>query len=118
MFYWTKKHETVPDNPAISIYVNETEKGITFKIKTGHYLEVLTPETMKLLWSTKSKIIKDENGESAPHVETAEVILLHCNMVNNRYQQDSTVLHTSVPNKSFGELLDISPWKFHTLKSY
>ena len=49
MFYWTKEHETVPDNPPISIYVNETEKGITFKIKTGHYLEVLTPETVKLL---------------------------------------------------------------------
>ena len=51
------------------IYVNKTENRITFKIKTGYYLELLTPETMKLLGGTKSKITKDENGENVPHVE-------------------------------------------------
>ena len=57
-----KKDETVTDNPSIRIYVNKIENRITFKIKTGYYLELLTPETMKLLGSTKSKITKDENG--------------------------------------------------------
>ena len=51
------------------IYVNKIENRITFKIKTGYYLELLTPETMKLLGSTKGKINKDENGETVPHLE-------------------------------------------------
>ena len=66
------------------------------------------PETMKLLGSTKSKITKNENGENVPHLEITEVILIHCNIVNNDYQQDSIVLYTFVLNKSFGQLLDIS----------
>ena len=60
-----------------------------FKIKTRYYLELLTPETKKLLGSTKSKITKDENGENVPHSEITEVELIHCNIVNNDYQQDS-----------------------------
>ena len=63
---------------------------------------------MKLLGSTKSKITKDEIGENVPHLEIVEVVLMHCNIVNNNYQQDSRVLYTFVPNKSFGQLLDIS----------
>ena len=57
---------------------------------------------MKLLESTKIKITKGENGENAPYLEIAEVILVHCNIVNKDYQQDSRVLYTFVPNKSFG----------------
>ena len=57
---------------------------------------------MKLLESTKNKIAKDENGENVPHLEITEVVLVHGNMVNNDYQQDSQVLYTFVPNKSFG----------------
>ena len=57
---------------------------------------------MKLLGSTKSKINKDKNGENVPHLGIIEVILVHCNIVNNYYQQDSRVLYTFVPNKSFG----------------
>ena len=53
-----KKHETVTDNPSKRIYVNKRQNRITFKIKTGYYLELLTPETMKLIGSTKSKINK------------------------------------------------------------
>ena len=64
------------------------KKRITFKINTGHYLELLTPETMKLLGSTKSKITKDENGENIPHLEITQVVLVHCNIVNNDYQQN------------------------------
>ena len=64
---------------------------------------------MKLLGSTKNKITKDKNGENVPHLEITEVILVHCNMVNNDYQHDSRVLYTFVPNEYFGSLLDISP---------
>ena len=64
---------------------------------------------MKLLGSTKSKITKDENGENMPYLEITEVVLVHWNIVNNDYQKDSRVLYTFVPNKSFGQLLDISP---------
>ena len=64
---------------------------------------------MKILGSTKSKITKDENGENVPRLEITEVVLIHCNIANNDYQQDSRVLYTFVPNKSFGQLLDISP---------
>ena len=70
------------------------------------------PETMKLLGSTKSKITKDENGENVTCLEITEVVLMHCNIVNNDYQQDSRVLYTFVPNKPFGQLLDISAKNF------
>ena len=76
-------------NPSIRIYVNKIENRITFKIKDGYYLELLTPETMKLLGSTKSKITKDKNGENVPHLEIVELVLVHCNLVNINYQQDS-----------------------------
>ena len=64
---------------------------------------------MKLLGSTKNKIIKDENGENVPHLEITEVILVNCNIFNNDYLQDSRLLYTFVPNKPFGRLLEISP---------
>ena len=64
---------------------------------------------MKLLGSAKNIITKDKNGENVPHLEIAEVVLVHCNIVNNDYQQDSRVLCTFVPNKLFGSLLEISP---------
>ena len=73
------------------IYVNKIENGLMFKIKKGYYLELLTPETMKLLGSTKSKITKDESGENVCHLEITEVILVHCDIANNNYQQGSRV---------------------------
>ena len=57
---------------------------------------------MKLLARTKNKIAKDENGENPFHLEITEVVLVHCNIVNNDYQQDSRVLYTTVLNKSLG----------------
>ena len=83
-----KKHSENLDNPSIKIYVNKIEKRITYKIKSGYYLELLTPETMKLLESTESKIIKDKNGENVPHLEVVELVLVPCSLVNNDYQQD------------------------------
>ena len=73
---------------------------------------------MKLLGSTKNKIIKDKNGENVPHLEITEVVLVHCNIVNNDYQQDSRVLYTFVPNKPFGSLLEISPTNHIFLKTF
>ena len=63
---------------------------------------------MKVLGSTKSKITKDENAENVPHLEITEVVFVYCNVVNNDYQQNLRVLYTFGPNKSFGQLLDIS----------
>ena len=71
---------------------------------------------MKLLGSTENKITKDKNGENVLHLEITEVVLVHCDIINNDYQQDSRVLYTFVPNKSFGSLLEISPTNHIFLK--
>ena len=73
---------------------------------------------MKLLGSTKNKITKDKNGEKGPQLEITEVMLVHCNTVNNDYQQESRVLYTFVPNKPFGSLLEISPTNYIFLKTF
>ena len=96
--YILKKHEEHIDKPSVQIYVNEIENRVTFK-----------KETMKLLGSTENKITKDKNGENVPHLEITEVVLVHCNIVNNDYQQDSRVLYMFVQNKQFGSLLEICP---------
>ena len=67
---------------------------------------------MKLLGSTKNKITKDEKGENVPHAEITEVVLAHCNIVNNDHQHDPRVLYIFVSNKLFGQLLDTSPKHF------
>ena len=108
--YILKKHETVTDNPSIRTYINKIENRVALKVKTGYYLELLTHETMKLLGSTKSKITK--NGENVPNFTFIEVVLVHCNIVNNNYQRNSRDLHKFIPNKSFGQLLNISPKNF------
>ena len=87
------------DNPSIKIYVNIIENRITFKIKTGYYLELLMPTTMKLLGSTENKKTNDKNGENVPQLKMTEVVLVHCNIVNNDYQQDSRVLYRFVSNR-------------------
>ena len=76
--YISKKHSENVDNPSIKIFVNKTENRITFKIKSRYYLGHLTPETMKLLESTESKITKEKNGEKLPHLEVAKLALV-CN---------------------------------------
>ena len=116
--YILKKHGENIDKPSVQIYVNKIENRITFKIKDGYSLELLTPETMKLLGSSKNKTAKNKNGENISHLEITEVILAHCNMVNIDYQQDLRVLYTLVPNKSFGSFLDISPTNHISLKAF
>ena len=100
------------------MYINRIENRITFKIKNGYYLEPLTSETIKLLGSTESKITKDKNGENVPHLEVVELVLVHCNLVNNDYQQDSRILFTFVPSKTFGSLLEISTRNHVFLKTF
>ena len=78
------KHVAIP-NLIICYTWKNMKNRITFKIKTGYYLEFLIAETVKLLGSTKSKITKDENGENVPHLEITEVMLVQCNIVNNDY---------------------------------
>ena len=91
--------------------MNKIEKTITFKNKAGtNYLELLTPETVKLLGCTKNKASKNKNGENVSHRKVS--VLFHCNIVNNDYQQDSRVLCTFVPSKTFGQLLGTSVTKF------
>ena len=104
--YILKKHSENADNPSIRRYVNKIENRFTFKIKNGFYLELLTPKTMKLLGSTESKITKDKNGENMPHLEIAELVLIHCNLVYNIYQQNSQILYAFVSSKPFGSLLE------------
>ena len=100
--YILEKHTKKANNPSIKIYVNKIENRITFKIKTGIKIELLTPETMKLLESTKSKVTEDKRGENVPHLEITEVVLVYCNIFNNNFQQNSRVLYTFGPNKLFG----------------
>ena len=88
--YIINTHEKLTDNPSLRINVNKTENRITFKIK-----------------STNSKIDKDINGGKVSRFQVAEVVLVHCNVVNSDYQRKSRVLNTFVPNKSCGQLLDI-----------
>ena len=107
--YILKKHGENIDNPSVKIYVNKIENRITFKIKNGYSIELLTPETMKLLRSTEIKITKDKNGKNVRHLEITEKELVQCNIVDNEYQQDSRILYTFVPNKPLGSLLEISP---------
>ena len=87
-----KKHETLTENPPIQIYSNEIKNRIVFKIKTGYKLELLTPETIKLLASTKRDVDLDKNSENVPKLGSAEVVLVHCNLVKNDYQHTSKVL--------------------------
>ena len=73
---------------------------------------------MKLLGSTEIKITRDKNGESVLHLEILELVLNHCNFVNNNYQQNSRILYTFVPNKPFGSLLEISAPNHIFLKTF
>ena len=116
--YILKKHGENINKPPIQMYVNKIENRITFKIKNGYCLELLSKETIKLLRSTENKITTDKNGENVPHLEITKVVLVHCNIVNNEYQQDLRVLYTFVPNKPFGSLLEISPTNHVFLKTF
>ena len=107
--YIIKKHGTIGETPPILIYANKISNRIVFKIKTRYKLELLSKETMKLLGSTRDAIDADKNSENVPRLENVEEVLVHCNLVNNSYQQASRVLFTFVSNKQYGQLISISP---------
>ena len=99
------------------IYVNEINNRIVFKIKSGYKLELLLKETMKLLGSSTDTIDGDKNSELVPKLESVDLVLVHCNLVNNSYQHASKVLITFVPNKKYGQLITVSPEKLIMLKT-
>ena len=106
--YIIKKHETIGENAPILIYANTINNRIVFKIKSGYKLELLSKETMKLFGSTKDTIDLDKNSENVPKLENVEVVLVHCNLVNNAYQQHS---------KQYGQLISMSPHSLVFLKT-
>ena len=101
------------------IYVNEINNRIVFKIKSGYKLELLSKEMMRLLGSSTGTIDGDKNGDSelVPKLESVDLVLVHCNLVNNSYQQASKVLFTFVPNKKYGQLITVSPETLIMLKT-
>ena len=107
--YIIKTNQTVIDNHPIKIYVTKIENSITFKIKTGYYLEPLTLEIMKLLRSTEGKITHNEYCENVAYLEITEAVIIHCNVINN---------NTFLLDKSFDQLLDISPKIFTFLEIF
>ena len=97
------------EDPPVDICPDKIKSRTVFKIKTGYKLELLTPETIRLLGSAKKVVDKDKNGVIVPKLESVEVVLVHCNFVKNDYQHSSKVLFSFVRNKQFGQLINISP---------
>ena len=104
-----KNHETLPENPPVQIYVNMIKNRVAFKIKTGYKLELLTPETMKMLGSTKKDVVKDKVRQNVPKLESVEVAFVYCNLIKKIINTYQNVLFTFVPNMQFGQLINISP---------
>ena len=111
--YIIKKHETSP----VLIFVNEINNRIVFKLKSGYKLELLSKEKMKLSGSLSDTIDGDKNSELVPKLESVDLVLVHCNLVNNSYEQASKVLFTLVPNKKYGQLITVSSETLIILKT-
>ena len=97
--------------------MNKIKNRIAFNIKTGYKLELLFPETMQLLRISKKDVDQNKDGQNVPKLEFVEVVLVHCNLVNNNYQQASKVLFTFATNKQFGQLITITPHSPSMLKT-
>ena len=95
--------------------MNKTKNRVVFK--TGYKLGLLTEKTMQLLGSSKKVVDKNKDGEIVPRLKTVEVVLVHCNLANNNYQEASKVLFTFVPNKQFSQLITITPHSLTILKT-
>ena len=113
-----KSNETLTAIIPIHVYINRTNNGLVFKIKDGYKLELQMPETMKLFGSTKKLIGKTENGENVQSLEVVEVVLVQSNLLDNQYQQNSEVLYTLTPNKSYDYLLNVELSNLMFLKTY
>ena len=97
------------ENIPVQIYPDKIKNRIVFKVKTCYKLELLTPETMRLLGSTKKGLDKDKDGENEPKLKSVEFVSVHCNLVKNNYKHTSKVLSTFVPNNQIGQLINILP---------
>ena len=115
--YIIKKHETTADVYPVLIYANEINNRVVFKIKSGYKLVLLSKEKMKLLGSSVDIIDGDKNSELVPKLESVDLVLVHCNLVNNSYQQASKVLFMFLPNKKYGQLITVSPHSLIMLKT-
>ena len=102
-----KKHESLTENPPVQVYPNKIKNRILFKITTDYKLQLLTPETMRLLRSAKKDFDADKNGKIVPNLESVEVVLVHCSLVNNAYQRASKVVFSFAPDKRLGQLINI-----------
>ena len=108
-----KKYETLTENSPAKIYPDKIKNRIVFRLNSGCKLELFSLETIKLLRRTKKDCVQDKNGEDVPKIESVDVVLVHYNLVDNDYQQACKVLFTFVPNKQFGQLINLSP---HSLR--
>ena len=97
-------------------YVNKIKNKIILEIKMGYKLELLSPETIKLLVRAKKDVDQDKDGETVPKLESAEVVLIHCTLVNNNYQQASKYYSRFLPDKELGQLINIAPHSLTVLK--
>ena len=104
--YILRKQDENTDNPSVQIYVNKTKDRVTFQIKNGYSLKILTPETMKVVGSIENRIPSFKNGENVPHLKITGVVLVPCNIVNHGCQQE------------FGSLFEISPTNHIFLKLF
>ena len=93
----------------MQIYANKIKNKTVFEIKRSYKLELSFPKTMRLIGSAKKDKDQDKDEEDVPRLESAEVVLVHYNLVNNNYQQASKVIFTFVPNKQFGQLITNGP---------
>ena len=115
--YVIKKHETIADNSPLQIHVNKIKNRIVFEIKTGYKLELLSSETMKLLGSARKDVNQDKDDGNVQKLKSVEVALVHCNLVNNNYQQPSKALFIFVHNKQFGQLTTMATHSLTILKT-
>ena len=114
-----QKHEPIiktDEESPILIYPDGVKNRLNFKIKTGCKLELLTKETQKLL-GDRSVIDEDKNSKSVPKLDQVEYVLLHCNIVQNDYLQNSKLLYEFVPDKNFGQLISVKPPGFVQCKT-
>ena len=107
-----KKHETIVDNPPVQVYTNKIKNRVVFRIKTDYKLELLSRETTKLLGRTKKDVDQDKDGDDVPNLESAGVVLVHCNLVNSNYQQASKVLLDPRPQLEGSYKIGFACWSF------
>ena len=112
------KHEKIGTNEesAILMYTNDVGNRLNFKIKTGYKLELLTKETQRLL-GDGPLIDKGKNSKNVPQLDQVEYVLLHCNLLENEYLQNSQLLYELVPDKKFGQLISVNPPVFIQCKT-